>query len=211
MKLYLSSYRLGDTPEKLRNLLGSNKKVVVIPNALDFSTDLDRRIKSQEKELNDLRAIGLTAEEIDLRTYFGKQEQLEEKLKEFGLIWVRGGNTFVLRRAMHQSGLDEILQKFSGSNNIVYGGYSAGVSVIGPTLRGVEFVDDPMITPEGYQKEIIWDGVGLINFSFAPHYQSNHPESAAIEKTVDFYKKNNMPFRALRDGEVIIETIGSVF
>lgn len=207
MKLYLSSYRLGDNPELLAELLGSNKKVAVISNALDFSTDLERLAKGRQREFDELSLIGLYADEIDLRRYFGKQEELEAKLKEYGLIWVRGGNSFILRRAMRQSGLDDILRKLSSSNDIVYAGYSAGVSVVGPTLKGVEIVDDPTIVPDGYEADVIWDGVGLVDFSFAPHYQSNHPESEAIEKVVKFYKKNGMPFRGLKDGEVIIQTI----
>ncbi|MGB2791463.1 MAG: Type 1 glutamine amidotransferase-like domain-containing protein [Candidatus Moraniibacteriota bacterium] len=207
MKLYLSSYRLGDKPEQLAELLGDNKKVVVIPNALDFSTDLARREQSQKREFDDLKSIGLDAEELDLRLYFGKQGELEKKIKEYGLIWVRGGNAFVLRQAMRQSGLDEILKELAKGDEIVYGGYSAGVCVIGPTLKGVELVDDPTIVPDGYQKEIPWDGIGLIDFSFAPHYQSDHAESSAVDKMIDFYKKNAMPFRALKDGEVIIQTV----
>lgn len=207
MKLYLSSYRLGDKPEQLTELLGDNKKVAVIPNALDFSTDLARREQSQKREFDDLKSIDLEVEELDLRLYFGKQGELEKKIKEYGLMWVRGGNAFVLRRAMRQSGLDEILKELSKGDEIVYGGYSAGVCVIGPTLKGVELVDDPTIIPDGYQKEIMWEGIGLVDFSFAPHYQSDHTESSAVEKMIDFYKKNAMPFRALKDGEVIIQTI----
>lgn len=206
MKLYLSSYRLGDHPEQLAELVGGNKKVAVIPNAVDFSTDLERLAKGREREADDLRAIGLDPEELDLREYFGRPEELEAKLKEYGLIWARGGNSFILRRAMRRSGLDGILRKLVRDDDIVYGGYSAGVSVIGPTLKGVELVDDPAIVPEGYESEIIWDGVGLVDFSFAPHRQSDHPESATMEKVVEFYKKNNMPFRGLKDGEVIIQT-----
>lgn len=207
MKFYLSSYRLGDRPEQLVELLNDNKKVVVIPNALDFSIDFARREQSQKREFDDLKSIGLEAEELDLRLYFGKQGELERKIKEYGLIWVRGGNAFVLRRAMHQSGLDEILKELAKGDDVVYGGYSAGVCVIGPTLKGVDIVDDPTIIPDGYQKEIIWDGIGLVDFSFAPHYQSDHAESSVVEKMVGFYKENAMPFRALKDGEVIIQTV----
>jgi dipeptidase E len=206
MKLYLSSYRLGDKPEQLVKLLGDNKKVAVIPNALDFSTDLARREQSQKREFDDLKSIGLEAEELDLRLYFGKQKELEKKIKEYGLMWVRGGNTFVLRRALYQSGLDEVLKELAKGDDVVYGGYSAGVCVIAPTLKGVELVDDPTIVPDGYQKEIVWDGIGLVDFSFAPHYQSDHAESSVVEEMIDFYKKNAMPFRALKDGEVIIQT-----
>lgn len=108
---------------------------------------------------------------------------------------------------MRQSGLDEILREHISDDEIVYGGFSAGACVVGPTLKGVDLVDDPNVVPKGYEKEVIWDGVGLVDFSFAPHFQSYHPESEAMNKVVEFYKTNNMPFRALKDGEVIIQSI----
>lgn len=205
MKLYLSSYRLGDHPEQLGAMLGENKKVMVISNAL-FSTDAERLAQGREREINDLRGIGLDPEELDLREYFGKSKDLEEKLYGYGLIWVRGGNVFILRRAMRQSGFDTILRELAKSDDIVYGGYSAGICVIGPTLKGIELVDDPSIVPVGYESEVIWDGIGLVDFSFAPHYRSDHPESAAIEKVVEFYQEHHMKYRALKDGEVIISS-----
>ena len=36
MKLYLSSYGFGANLQALANLIGENKKVAIIPNALDF-------------------------------------------------------------------------------------------------------------------------------------------------------------------------------
>ena len=56
------------------------------------------------------------------------------------------------------------------------------------------------------QKEIIWDGVGLVDYCFAPHYKSDHPESSLVDKMVEYFVENKMPFKTLRDGEVIIET-----
>lgn len=205
MKLYLSSYRLGDHPEQLVSMIGENKKVMVISNAL-FSTDAERLAQGREREINDLRGIGLDPEELDLREYFGKSKDLKEKLYGYGLIWVRGGNVFILRRAMRQSGFDTILRELAKSDDIVYGGYSAGICVIGPTLKGIELVDDPSIVPVGYESEVIWDGIGLVDFSFAPHYRSDHPESAAIEKVVEFYQEHHMKYRALKDGEAIISS-----
>lgn len=211
MKFYLSSYKLGNEIDILKSLIPTNKKTAFISNALDFSTDFERRKKSEQSDRDDLTSVGLDVELVDLRDYFDHQDELEKKLDEFGVIWVRGGNVFVLREAMKRSGFDEILKNLVQKEGILYGGYSAGVCVLAPTLRGIELVDDPSVKPYGDDTETIFEGLNIIDYSIVPHYQSNHPESAAIEKTVDFYKKNNMPFRALRDGEVIIETIGSVF
>lgn len=68
----------------------------------------------------------------------------------------------------------------------------------------MEIVDNPNITPEGYGKEVIWEGVNLIRFSFAPHYMSNHPEAEAVGILVQHYKEKKIEYQTLRDGEVII-------
>lgn len=204
MKMYLSSYRLGDNPDKLVGLVGINKRVAVIPNALDFSTEIDTRNAGVQREIDDLNKLGLQAEEVDLRKYFKKSNELELKLSEFGMIWVRGGNVFVLRRAFKESGMDEWLTRQKSNKELVYAGYSAGVCILSPSLKGLELVDDPIVVCDEYHKETVWDGLGLIDFAFAPHYQSNHPESEAVNKEVEYFVKNGIKHRTLRDGEVII-------
>lgn len=203
--MYLSSYRLGNNPEKLVALVGANKKVAVIPNALDFSNEIDRRNAGVQREIDDLNNLGFQAEEVDLRKYFKKPDELEQKLSEFGAIWVRGGNTFVLRRAFKESGMDEWLLKQKDNKELVYAGYSAGVCILSPSLKGLETVDDPVIVGEGYPKETNWQGLGLIDFAFAPHFESpGHSETEAVSKEVEYYKKAGIKYKALRDGEAIV-------
>jgi len=206
MKFYLSSYKLGNEIAKLKKLIpAENKKTVYISNALDFSDDLERRKQSEQADIEQLNDVGLNdVEKVDLRNYFGKKAKLEKKLSGFGVIWVRGGNCFVLRQAMKLSGLDEILKDLLKKESILYGGYSAGVCVLAPTLKGMELVDDPNVKPYDSQKETIWDGVGILDYTIVPHYKSDHPESAKVEETVEYMRKNNIPYKPLRDGEVII-------
>jgi len=63
---------------------------------------------------------------------------------------------------------------------------------------------DKVDTPHREQKEVIWDGLRFIDFAFMPHWDSDHPESADIEKESAHWKRNNIPYKAIRDGEVII-------
>jgi dipeptidase E len=204
MKLYLSSYRLGDNPKKLIELFSDNKKVAVIANAMDFVDDLQREEKTKHS-IDELKNLGLLPEEIDLRDYFGKQKELSEKLNNFGAVYVRGGNTFILRRAMLQSGFDNLIKEKNKDPNFVYAGYSAGICVLSPTLHGLELVDEPNIVPQGYNQKIIRDGLGVVDFSIAPHYKSDHPESGMVDREVEYFIKNKVPFKTLRDGEVIIK------
>ena len=50
MKLYLSSYHLGDESEKLKEMVGINRKAAIVHNALDFSTDIERLKDSKINE-----------------------------------------------------------------------------------------------------------------------------------------------------------------
>lgn len=204
MKLYLSSYRLGDNPEKLVRLFSENKKVAVIANAMDFVGNLERE-ESVRNSITELKNIGLFPEEVDLRYYFDKQKELSKKLNDYGAVYVRGGNTFILRQAMARSGFDKWIKNKNKDPNFIYAGYSAGICVLSSTLHGLELVDDPRIIPEGYNAKIIWDGLGIVDFSFAPHYKSDHPESGNVDKEVEYFIKHKMPFKTLRDGEVIIK------
>ena len=43
MNLYLSSYRIGNNAKMLKEWNKNNKKILVIPNALDMSLDGERK------------------------------------------------------------------------------------------------------------------------------------------------------------------------
>lgn len=204
MKFYLSSYKIGNEVEKLKSLIPDNKKTAFISNALDYSNDIARRKEGEKSDIDQLREVGLDVELLDLRDYFGKKEDLEKKISEFGVIWVKGGNVFVLRQAMKLSGFDVILKGLISKKNILYGGYSAGICVLSPTLRGMDLVDNPNENPYKELKETIWDGLNIVDYSISVHYKSDHSESESANKEVEYYIDNKILFKALRDGEVII-------
>jgi dipeptidase E len=205
MKLYASSFRLGSHPENLQALFPRAARVGMITNALDFSTDLSRRQSSLQRECSDLESLGLVPDELDLRNYFGRQEGLADRLARCEGLWVVGGNAFILRRAMRYSGLDELLRKWPAhAGDFVYAGYSAGACVLAPTLKGIDLVDPPDVIPEGYASEIVWDGLGLLDYSIAPHFKSGHPDSVLVDAVVEYFNLHRMPYRALADGEAIV-------
>lgn len=205
MRLYLSSYKFGNKPEELIRLVGDkNKRVALIPNAVDYSDDQERRQESLKKDLEILSGLGFIPEEVDLRKYFNKEQELKAAMSQFGMVWVRGGNTFLLRRAFKQSGFDKVIKSLLEEDEIVYAGYSAGVCILAPSFRGLELVDNPEVIAAGYDKEVIWEGLNVLNYIIAPHYKSDHPESAAIERVVSYLDENHLPYQTLRDGEVIL-------
>ncbi len=207
MRLFLSSYRFGSHVESLLSLLGAGRRAAIIENALD-GIDPEARERYRRDiydPIADFGAHGVAARQLDLRAYFGHPEALRASLRQVDLVWVMGGNVFVLRRAMKQSGFDVVIRDLLDADAIAYGGFSAGAVVAGPTLRGIELMDDPFELPEGYDEPPIWSGLGLTPFAIVPHYQSHHPEAAAAEKVVSYMRARRTRYRAISDGEVIVQ------
>ena len=199
MRLFLSSWRLNRKARVLTQLVGAGVRTAVVLNGLDNLPDFPR-VQRLEEERHVLEMLDLPAFELDLREYFGQHAaQLQTALDEVGLIWVTGGNVFVLREAIRRSGLEGLIGERIRSEALAYGGYSAGACVAGPTLRGLEMVDDASAV-----NEPIWEGLGLVNCSIAPHYRSDHPESKSIEELVGFFKARHIPYQPLRDGQALV-------
>ncbi len=205
MKFYLSSFRLGGQAGKLREMIPYGK-IGYIPNARDYSNpDIERRKDSITLDILLLQNLGIQVEEVDLKNYFNKKDELKKKLDELGAIFISGGNVFVLRQAMRLSGLDQILREFKESDtDFLYAGYSAAGCVLAPSLKAYPIVDNSEDHPYEGLTETIWEGLGFVDFAFMPHYKSDHPESADVDKEIEFCKENNIPYKAIRDGEVIM-------
>lgn len=111
----------------------------------------------------------------------------------------------MLRHALAESGADAILTDLLARDAVVYGGYSAGVCVLAPSLRGLEIVDEPGAVSATYGVPAIWDGLGLLEYAVVPHYRSpGHPETEACERLAEHYRAAGVPHRTLRDGQAIV-------
>lgn len=204
MKYYLSSFKLGNEIDKLEKLLQTTpKKFGYVPNALDSMREKPWWQEHVDSDMSDLRALGVEVELLDLKSHFGKQEALKEKLNELGGLYVSGGNSFILRQAMSLSGLDSLVLNMK-RDDFIYAGYSAGACVLSPTMRVYAITDDATDFPYPEQKEQIWDGLGILDFIFEPHYDSDHKESASTDKEIKYCIDNKLLFKAYRDGEVLV-------
>jgi dipeptidase E len=96
-------------------------------NAQDLTTE-EKRSDHLDHEMEAMRGLGFQPAELDLRDFFGKPGRLAEKLKEYGLLWIRGGNVFVLQRAMRQSGFEKCIRDLLESERLVYAGFSGAAA-----------------------------------------------------------------------------------
>ncbi len=206
MKFYLSSYKLGDEKEKLKQMIEQTSgKFGHIPNARDFTKqDTTNTTKHLTEDMDDIRALGTDIELLDLKKYFGKENELRQKLSTLGGVYVSGGNTFILRQAMRLSDMDTILLEMAGRNDFIYAGYSAAGCVLASTMKPYAITDNATDMPYKEITKPIWEGLGILPFVFQPHYHSDHPESARTDKEIEYCIENKILFKAYRDGEVLL-------
>ncbi|MFI6869947.1 Type 1 glutamine amidotransferase-like domain-containing protein [Nocardia sp. NPDC050406] len=202
MRLFLSAYRFGAHSDRLLGLVGTPGRVAVIANACDaWPSAWQSAVTS---DLVPLRRLGFQPEVVDLREYVGRTAELEQVLAGYPMLWVRGGNTFVLRAQFARSGADLVIPRLLAADAFVYAGYSAGACVMTPDLHGLESVDDPAEVRPACGIEPLWDGLGLVGKRIVPHLDSpTDPEGLSRQLARD-YRAAGIPFWALTDDDAVI-------
>ena len=169
MRLYLASHNLGPYANELLKLIGKGRKALFIENARDYYPD-EKRTNDLREKLAMLSKLGFEVEELNLRNYFGKPNELRDFIDSYkpDLIYASGGNVFLLATAY------------------VYGGFSAGIMVICKTIRlyGHDYLV-PERVPEIYGVDAVLDGVGLVDYQLIPH--ADVPEH--LETTKEYIKR----------------------
>ncbi|MES2971482.1 MAG: Type 1 glutamine amidotransferase-like domain-containing protein [Patescibacteria group bacterium] len=161
MKLHLASFRI-PSAEILESLIGvtlEGLNIAVIANAKDQRTYRAEDVRLTHRFLG---GLGISAQEVDLRD-LANSTGVTEALSTFGMVYVMGGNGFVLREAMRASQFDEAIHGLVEAG-LVYASESAGSVVAGRTLCGTETVDDTSKVDEP-----IFEGLGLIDKIIVPH------------------------------------------
>ncbi|WP_433680717.1 Type 1 glutamine amidotransferase-like domain-containing protein [Nocardia sp. CA-119907] len=202
MRLFLSSYRFGAHYDRLAALVGEPGRVAVIPNACDaWPAAWASAVTS---DVTPLRRLGYAPDVLDLRDFIGRTTDLELALAEYPLVWVRGGNTFVLRAQFARSGADVVLPKLLAADALVYAGYSAGACLLTPDLHGLESIDDPAEVAPACGIEPRWDGLGLVDHRIVPHLDSATDPDGAATLLAARYRAEGVAHWALTDNDVVV-------
>src|ERR1700683_1687427 len=157
MRMYLSSFKLGNQPEELQGLVGPVRRVAIIMNALDNFPE--QRALWLDEQISALRDLGFSAIELDLRLHFRRAHDLRSLVGDLNAVWINGGTSFILPRAMEQGGFDLIIKDALARDTLVYAGFSAGAVICYRSMHGLELIDDANDAPTGYDPEIVWQGV----------------------------------------------------
>ncbi|OGZ85566.1 MAG: hypothetical protein A2599_01725 [Candidatus Staskawiczbacteria bacterium RIFOXYD1_FULL_39_28] len=147
------------------------------------------------KDLIIMKEMGFNIEEIDIE---GRSEaQVYNLLKNKDIIFVEGGNTFYLLKAMRTCNFERVIRKLLKEGK-VYIGVSAGSIVAGKTIKTAGWKDaDKNIVGLKNLK-----GLNLVPFDIFVHYSPEHAEIIA-QKLPD--PKNRLKkLRILTDEQAIL-------
>lgn len=168
----------------------SKIKLAYITTAAKGSRDLayletDRKL---------LREEGYDFEELDIE---GKDEaELRKLLADKDAVWVEGGNTFYLLKAVRESGFDTVIKELI-EKGVVYIGSSAGSYIACPTIEMSTW------KKPGEEKKMFGvtdlTGMNLVSFLLKAHYK---PEQEELIK--EKISQAKYPTRILCDGQAIL-------
>lgn len=201
MFLYLSSQGLGPSPHLLAEH-ARGRRALVVANAID---DLARaqRDRLVADEVGQVSRLGFDVDELDLRAYFEEPVAVAPVIAAADLLWVIGGNTFTLCRALAASGAARPIVD-GVARGLVYAGYSAGVVAAGPDLVAIDLVDDPSTCPDAYPVGIEPITLRLVDERVIPHVDPSGSGRGLMGPVVERLHRGGHAHVLLSDDQVLV-------
>jgi dipeptidase E len=169
---------------EIRQLFSGVGRIVFVPFALQdrggYAAKARTRLAQEGIDVDEL-----TADEAGRR-----------RLESAQGVFVGGGNTFRLLKALQETALLAPLQR-RARGGMPYLGASAGINITCPTIRTTN--DMPIVEPAGFA------ALGLVPFQINPHYLDAEPGSRHMGETREdrireFLEENDVPVVGLREG-----------
>ena len=197
MKLFLTSAGLPpETTEEFLKLLGKKpeKTRVCFITTASYPEEDKWFVEKDRKRLLEL---GFKITELDLKQE--NEKSLKDKLKNFDVIFVEGGNTFYLLKYVRESGFNKTLKSFLDRGGI-YLGVSAGSMIAGLNIKSAEWehIDKNIVGLEDLT------GLKLVSFVISVHIDESN-----IRIIKECTSKVNYPVVALTDKQAILVENGT--
>ena len=170
--------------DEILDLLDGCPRILFVPFALHDRAGYTERFRRRMAE------VGVGVDELVAG------EPGRDALAGAEAVFVGGGNTFRLLRALERGGLLAPLRERALAG-LPYLGASAGINVAGPTIRTTN--DMPIVEPRSF------DALGLVPFQINPHYldaetASTHMGETREQRLIEFLEENDRVVVGLREG-----------
>jgi dipeptidase E len=175
---------LDHVESEIKSFLGSVRRVLFFPFALHdrdaYTATVRTRFGAMGYSLDSAHQTAVPQKAVD----------------ETDAIFIGGGNTFRLLKALQDLDLVEAIRR-KVSSGAPYIGSSAGSNVAGPTIKTTK--DMPIVQPRSF------DSLGLMPFQISPHYLDPDPNSTHMgetqeERILQFLEENDTPVVGIREG-----------
>jgi dipeptidase E len=186
---------LDHAEQEIRSTMGAARRVIFVPYALaDRAAYADKAVSRFEN-------MGFECRSID-----GCPDAVRT-LDNADAVFVGGGNTFRLLKALHELGLVEAIRA-RVRQGMIYMGASAGSNVACPTIRTTN--DMPIVEPPTL------GALNLFPFQINPHYVDPDPDSRHMgetreERLLQYLEENETPVVGLREGAMLCVTGERIF
>lgn len=161
------------TLKKITKIINKNfnrLRMLVIPTARKYKYN-------KEKYLNDYIKLGFKKENI---YFFNDEEPKNYKNLDIDLIYVCGGNTFLLQYYLKKCDFEKEIIKYI-KNGVIYLGASTGTHIATANINHVKYFDNNEINLTDF------DGLHLFNGIIICHYNKNREDIYQTLKAANHY------------------------
>jgi len=187
------------------NLIAANNVNHFLPKPLSEAKIL--YVTTASKKVNDTSYVERTRQKMDELNFsytefdiVGKsEEELKKALSASDILYVEGGNTFYLLKAVRDTGFEKIVKE-AIENGLVYWGVSAGAYIACPSIIMATWSDrfDRCGVTD-------WTAMNLVPFLIKAHYT---PDMLVALKEKS--KGLQLPLRVLNDDQAVLMKDGEV-
>jgi dipeptidase E len=146
-----------------------------------------------------MKELDYDFEEVDLDDK--NEQELKKILADKELIYIEGGNTFYLLKAVRKSGSDKIIKDLVASG-VIYMGSSAGAYIACPTIEVSTWVRPDRFDRHGITN---FTALNLVPFLVVAHYDQKN-DGLLKEKI----KTTKYPVKILTDDQALLVKDGKV-
>ncbi len=177
---------------KIKKILDTSfeeTKVLIIPTAR-------KNIYNKEKYANSFLDIGFKRDNL---VFFDDEKANLFKQLDIDMIYVCGGNTFLLQKHILECGFDKEIKKYV-ANGVIYIGASAGSHIVTEDIEHVSYFDKNDVKIKDFKGLSLFDGILICHYDETrkdvyDKLKNKYKNIYLLNDTEILYKENNNVYK----------------